>query len=53
MPDVETYKPEEYYDPIVHHSPKIKVDNPLSPYEELQKYKEHRRKNKNKADMVV
>lgn len=50
IPDLRTYIPEEYYEPLASHDFQIKVDDPLSPYEELQKY--HAKKGK-KASLVV
>lgn len=33
MPDLRKYIPEEYYEPLVQHSPKIQTHNPLTPLE--------------------
>jgi len=50
IPDLKTYIPEEYYEPLANHDFQIKVDDPLSPYEELQKY--HQKKVK-KSSLIV
>jgi hypothetical protein len=37
-PDLTSYIPEDYYEPLMNHDFKIRFDDPLSPYQELQKY---------------
>lgn len=49
-PDFKSYIPEEYYEPIMNHDFKIKVDDPLSPHLELQKY--HQKKTK-RSNVVI
>lgn len=48
VPDLTTYIPEEYYEPIANHDFRIKLDDPLSPHQELLKY--HQKK---KSSLVV
>jgi hypothetical protein len=50
VPDLGSYNPDEYYEPIINHDFNIKVDDPLSPHQELQKY--HQKKTK-RSDVVV
>ena len=43
-PDLTSYIPEDYYEPLANHDFKIRLDDPLSPYQELQKYHEKKKK---------
>lgn len=50
MPDLTKYIPEEFYEPLVHHSPKIQNHSPLTPLEEFEEYKNIK---KNKKKIVI
>lgn len=47
VPDLESYIPEQYYEPLANHDFKIKLEDPLSPHLELKKY------HAKKASLVV